>query len=141
MIDIMSTEVTNYPGLVPVTVLQVEGSLDGSNYQALVARAQEMYAFGTRNLLLDLSKLNFLGSAGIIALHRVALLFRGKQLSGLDEGWAAFHSLDRDRDNGMQPHVKLLNPTKNVQETLEMVGLAKFFAISTDMNTAIASFQ
>lgn len=128
-------------GIVPVTILSVEGKLDGSNYETLLAEAQKLYEGGTRDLVLDLGKLTYLSSAGISALHRVALLFAGRKKTEFEEGWNAFHAIERDRDGGVQKHVKLLNPTREVEKVLRMVGFSAFFEIHVELQTAVASFQ
>ena len=61
----------------PVTILQLDGKLDGSNYMQLVEEAKSNYGDGVRDLLIDLSRLSYLSSAGIAAIHKTALLFRG----------------------------------------------------------------
>jgi anti-anti-sigma factor len=63
----------------PVTILHLDGILDGANYESLIDETQKVYAAGARDLILDLSKLTFISSAGLGALHRVALLFQGKK--------------------------------------------------------------
>ena len=124
----------------PVTILSLEGSLDGTNYTSLVKEAQIVYAAGVRDIILDLGKLDYLSSAGLVALHRVGLLFRGEENPEQDEGWAAYHALDRDRDSGIQEHVKLAGPTGNVLQVLEMVGFTVFFGIYPDLHQAESSF-
>ena len=59
-----------------ITILHLEGKLDRANYESLIDEAQEVYGNGVRDLLLDMSKLTFISSAGLAALHQVALLFR-----------------------------------------------------------------
>ena len=137
----MELSVTHNQGIVPVAILHVEGRVDGSNYELVIAKAQELYNSGARNLLLDLGKLTFLSSAGISALHRVAKLFHGATSAELEEGWAAFRAMDRDRDAGFQEHVKLLNPPDSVRQTLELVGFNRFFEIFSDLDEAVASFR
>jgi anti-anti-sigma regulatory factor len=128
-------------GTQPVTVLHVEGKLDGSNYESLVDEAQKLYAGGARHLVMDLERLTYLSSAGISALHRVALLFQGRQKNELEEGWHAFHAIGRDRDDGLQTHVKLLNPSQAVAKVLQMVGFDAYFEIYSEINQAVTSFQ
>lgn len=137
----MEISTTEYQGKVPVTILRVEGSLDGSNYTELIARASALYDDGARNLLLDLSRLTYLSSAGISALHRVALLFRGKKPDEAEEGWAAFRAMRRDHDKGVQQHVKLLDPPEHIKDVLDLVGFSALFEIFTDTHSAVASFQ
>ncbi len=136
----MKINVDQAQGRVPVTVLGVQGDLDASNYQELIAKAQEVYRAGTRHILLDLSQTTFVSSSGLVALHSIALLLKGDQPPSPDEGWAAIHSIGRGLGAGLQPHVKLLNPQPKVDRVLEKAGLKEFFQIHTDRATAISSF-
>jgi anti-anti-sigma regulatory factor len=123
-----------------VTVVHIDGDLDGSNYQELIAKARELYAAGARHLLLDMSNMPYMGSSGLVALHSIALLLRGEAPPDPESGWNAFHTIARDRGAGVQPYVKLLNPQPKVSRTLEMTGMKEFFDIHTDQAMAIASF-
>lgn len=136
----MDITVQQKQGRAPVTVLQTHGDLDASNYQALIAKAQQVYDAGTRNILIDMSDTEFMGSSGLMALHSIALLMRGEELPNPESGWAAFHAIDRDRDTGLQQHVKLFNPQPQVNRVLELSGLKQFFEVHTDLETAVASF-
>ena len=125
---------------VPVTILGLHGDLDATNFEAVIAKARELYKEGTRHLLLDLSDVAFMGSSGLVALHSIVMLMQGEEPPDPEYGWQAFHDLDRDLDAGPQRHVKLLNPRPRVQQTLEVTGMHDFFAIFTDRQAAIASF-
>ena len=136
----MNITVDHAQGNVPVTILGLDGDLDASNYKEVIAKAQELYATGTEHLLIDMSEVPFMSSAGLIALHSVALIMRGEEPPGPDAGWAAFHAIDRDRDSGLQSQVKIVNPQPMIDETLEVTGLKEFFEIHPDLETAVASF-
>jgi anti-anti-sigma regulatory factor len=127
-------------GNVPVTIVRLDGQLDGQNYQDLINRAQELYRDGARDFLLDLSDLTYISSAGLVALHSVALLSRGEELPDPEGGWSAFRSLGRAQEAGKQKHVKLLNPRSEVMGVLDMVGFSNVFEIYTDRDEAINSF-
>jgi hypothetical protein len=81
-----------------------------------------------------------MASSGLLALHAVALLMRGETPPDPAEGWGALRSIDRDREAGLQQHVKLLNPQPRVERVLKLAGLDRFFEIYTDQQTAIVSF-
>jgi len=123
-----------------VAIIKVSGELDGQSYQDLIAKAQEIYQAGSKNLLLDLSELNFISSAGLVALHFIALLSKGEKLPDTEQGWAALKSVDRTREGGIQKNVKLLNPRPEVLNVLDMVGFSSFFEVFTDQQKAIDSF-
>ena len=125
----------------PVTILQLSGKLDGSNYLQLVDEAKKNFSNGVLDLLIDLSQLTYLSSAGIAAIHKTALVFRGLAIPEEETGWTAYHAIDRDRDNGVQKHMKLLSPQPNVANTLDITGFKTLFEIYTDLDAAVASFH
>lgn len=137
----MNIVVSHENGQVPVTVLHIQGNLDGESYKNLIAKAQEVHRAGTRDMLLDLSEMVFISSAGIVALHTITKLMKNLPLPDPEEGWQAFRSIDRDRGDGVQAHVKLLNLQPKVESVLETVGFKKFFEIYTDLELAVASFK
>jgi len=136
----MNISVSQAQGNVPVTVIKLDGQLDGQNYQELIARAQELYSAGGRDFLLDLSDLTYVSSAGLVALHSVALLARGEELPDTEGGWSTFRSMGRSSEAGLQRHVKLLNPRSEVMGVLDMVGFSNVFEIYTDRDEAVNSF-
>ncbi len=136
----MNITVSSAQGRVPVTILHVHGDLDASSYTDLIAKGQEVYNAGARDILLDLSDLSYISSSGLVALHRIALIVRGEKPSDPEAGWAALHAIDRERDTGLQQHVKLFNPQPRVDTVLQTVGFKQFFEVYTDLATAIASF-
>lgn len=135
----MEISVVQAKGKTPVSVVRVKGDLDASSYRDLIAEAQKLYDGGARNLLLDLSELRFISSAGLAGLHIITKLFMGEPASD-EDGWGAFKSIDRDRDAGTQTSVKLLNPSANVDAVLDTVGFKQFFEIYNDRDAAIQSF-
>jgi anti-anti-sigma regulatory factor len=137
----MNITVTSEQGRVSVTILGIEGQLDGQNYQDLIAKARELYSGGTRDILLDLAQLTYISSAGLVSLHAIALTLNGEAPPDPDQGWAAVKSADRSRQGGLQAHVKLLNPRPEVNSVLDMVGFTTFFEIFTDRAKAIHSFS
>ena len=127
-------------GRADVSVIRVAGQLDGQTYQNLITKANEVVATGVKNILLDLSDLTYISSAGLVSLHTIALLTRGEAQPNLEQGWSTLKSMDRTRDGGLQKHIKLLNPCPEVTKVLEMVGFSEFFEVFTDKQKAIASF-
>ena len=123
-----------------VSVIYVAGHLDGQTYQELISAASEVIGTGVKNILLDLSDLTYISSAGLVSLHTIALLTRGETLPNPEQGWSTLKSMDRTRDGGFQKYVKLLNPRPEITRVLEMVGFSEFFEVFTDKQKAIDSF-
>jgi anti-anti-sigma regulatory factor len=136
----MEFTISQEKGRVPVTVLHMTGRIDGSNYESVFGKARELYDGGARDLLLDLSEVSFISSAGIVALHRISLLFRGEKVDEEESGWSAIHSVDRDQGDETQQHVKLFNPRPDVDYTLDLAGFKRYFDVFTDLPQAVAAF-
>ena len=124
-----------------VSVLQLVGQLDGQTYKSLITAAQEAMTGGSKNLLLDMSELTFLSSAGLVSLHVTSLVMRGEAMPDLEHGWAALKSVGSSRDSGVQKHVKLLSPRPEIVNVLDMVGFSTFFEIHDDKQKALESFS
>ena len=136
----MDIAVSEKQGRVPVTILKLDGQLDGQNYQTLIAKAKELFQEGARDFIMDLSDLTYVSSAGLVALHSVALLVKGEELPDTDQGWSTYRSLGRTSSAGLQHHIKLLSPREEVRSVLDMVGFANVFEIFTDLDEAVKSF-
>jgi anti-anti-sigma regulatory factor len=127
-------------GRVPVTIMHLSGNLDASNYTDVIAKAQESFDGGIRDLLIDLSKVPYISSAGLMSLHAVVLIFTGNSLQSKEKGRPSFRSIDPQRDSAGLQHVKLLSPQEAVEQVLDVVGLKQFFDIHADVETAIQSY-
>ncbi len=130
----MKISVSHEQGRVPVTVFHIDGNL--TSEEELQDLATQAYEAGTRNILLDLTDVPFMASAGLRALHYIYTLLRtdaaeesaGAVRKGIASGtWTS-------------PHLKLLKPNRNVLEVLRTTGYDMFLEILTDRKQAIASF-
>src|SRR5215216_4873508 len=130
----MEVTVSQAQGRVPVTIFHVAGAV--TNNQELEARAQTAYADGARNILIDLTEVPYMATAGLRALHAIFTLLRADTPEESDEatktGIAA--------GTFASPHLKLLNPNAYVLEVLKVAGYDMFLEIHSDMNEAVASF-
>jgi anti-anti-sigma regulatory factor len=125
---------------VPVTVMQLKGNLDASNYTEVIARAQDAYDEGARNLLIDLSKVPYVSSAGLMSLHSAALIFAGHSMKSKESGRPISRSVNAQNEKAVRLHVKLLSPQPAVEQVLDIVGLKQFLDIYTELETAVQSF-
>lgn len=91
----MEINVENLAGDAPLSIMQLVGELDASSYQDVIARGQELYRQGMRRLLLDLSGVT-LSSAGLVALHSIALILRGESPPDPEAGWGVFQDMSNE---------------------------------------------
>lgn len=123
-------------GRVPVTVFHIEGEITAASSGALQQEAEDAYAGGMRNLLLDLTQVPFMDSGGLRAIHHIFMLLR---TTDSEEG-------DKSVRKGIAAgtykaqHLKLLNPNRNVMEALKLAGFDMFLEIHSSSRKALASF-
>ena len=122
------------------TVLKVSGRLDNVTASQFDTACDKLLRDGALSLVLDFSNLTYISSAGLVALHSVALLSRGEELPDTEGGWSAYRSMGRSSEAGMQRHVKLLNPHSEVMGVLDMVGFGNVFQVYTNLDEAVNSF-
>jgi anti-anti-sigma regulatory factor len=119
----------------PVAVMRLKGSLDASNFLEVVTKAQEIYQNPARDLIIDLSEVPFISSAGLVAIHKIALLY-----SGVPQDAEENTRPDSTHSGTARKHVKLLSPPLVVDQILETTGLKLFFKVFTDLDSALKSF-
>ena len=131
----MEISVTLHQGDEPIAIMQLKGDINGSNFMQVSDKAQELYMNPARNLIIDLSEVPGISSTGLVAIHKIALLYSGtpqKEEQNIDP--------NRTHSSNARKHVKLLNPQPEVDKTLEQAGLKLFFKVFKDLESALASF-
>jgi anti-sigma B factor antagonist len=123
-------------GRVPVTILRLKGNLDASTYQQLEDYALDAMKSGAKDLLLDLSDVHYISSAGLRALNSLY------QRLHPDESISSMQVVGQGvRDGTYQsPHLKLLNPSQRVREVLSLAGFDMFLDIHDAEPDAINAF-
>ena len=125
---------------VPVTILRLDGDLDASSYEELIDAGRSSVADGARYILIDMRRVPFMGSSGLVAIHSIVLMLAGEQPPDPEGGWDAHHQLSQSAEAGMQDRVRLLGPVPAVQRVLERTGMTRFIAVYDDEASAIAAF-
>lgn len=136
----MEIVVSKQTSRVEVTIVGLSGEVDGQNFQQVIDKAKELYAAGARDFLVDMSSLTYISSAGLVAIHSIALLVRGEQLPDTEAGWSAYRSMGKTKEAGKQQHIKLLNPGAPIKDVLEMVGFDNAFEIFSNLDDAVRAF-
>lgn len=119
-------------GLEPVTVLHLSGHLHGNTEQQLLSHVRESHEGGMKYLLLDLSGVDVLTSAGLRAIH---LIFN--MLTPPDD-------LEIIRQHGDEPYkspyFKVVCPNPKVYYILNITGFLQNILIYNNMEDAVNSF-
>ena len=136
----MKITVVQYQGRVQVALLRLAGKLDGASYLDLITKAKQLYAGGTRHMIIDLAQISHLSSAGMLAIHQITLLLRGETPPDPEMGWGAFRAMADDLESGIQPRIKLLAPPPQARQVLERAGLTALIEIVADLDATIAAF-
>ena len=136
----MQITFSSQEGRVSVTTMKLAGNLDASNYAEVIARAQDTYDEGARYLLVDLSGVPYVSSAGLMSLHSVALIFAGFSMNSKGSGRPVFRSINSQNAKTVREHIKLFAPPPAVEQVLDVVGLKEFLDIHLDLETAVQAF-
>jgi anti-anti-sigma factor len=107
---------------VPVTILQLRGWLDAQSEEQLLEAARSSYDGGARYLLIDMSELDTLTSAGMRALQKVYQIFTPKE------------------DNFKIAHLKLCNAPPQIYNVLGITGFLQNIPMYESREAALQSF-
>jgi anti-anti-sigma factor len=111
-------------GNVPVTVLHLQGDIDAATHSTLTAKAEELVGAGTERMVLDLSGVGYMGSAGFRALHAISNMLETEGGTGM----------------GKSKRLKLLNPTEDVSRVIKTLGFDVYLDTHESQDEAVQSF-
>lgn len=131
----MEINITVEEATEPVAVMHIKGVIDATNFVEVVDRAREIYGNPARNLIVDLSEVSSVSTTGLVAIHKIALIY-----SGIPQDVEANENPDFTHSSNARRHVKLLNPQPDVDKALEKAGLKLFFKVFNDPESALNSF-
>ena len=132
----MQIEVSQMQGKVPVTVFHLTGDIDANTFESFQAQAEASIESGTRNLLLDMTRVKYITSAGMRAMH--AIFIKLQNVSG--EGDEATMAAGIRAGTFKSPHLKLLKPSRDAFTALQHAGFDMFLDTFDDLDKAIASY-
>jgi len=132
----MNITVSQREGPVPVTVFVIQGEITADTAAPLLSETERAVNNGTRNLLLDLSAVPYIASFGIRALNDMLRLLHE---DATDQSLVELRKALRD-GLSKSKHLKLLHPTPQVRNVLEVSGLALLLEMHDDEEQALASF-
>lgn len=128
----LNITVSQLQGKVQVTILHVRGHLHGNTEPELFDRARQAQADGSKYLLLDLSGVDILTSAGLRVIHNIFNLFTPQS------------DVEIIRQHGEEPYkspyFKLVCPNPDVYYVLNIAGFLQNLLIYNDMDEAMNSF-
>lgn len=124
-----------------VSLIRVQGSVDGSNFRRLIDQAQQLYDAGTRRIILELSGCDYMSSSGLVALNAISKLLRGEQTPETENGWALLKTLDDMEGMPQSQQLALVAPTKRVDRVLDMAGMKTYLPVYPDTATALAELK
>jgi anti-anti-sigma regulatory factor len=119
-------------GEVPVTILHLSGHLHGNTESELLDRARQAQEDGSKYLLLDLSEVEVLTSAGLRAIHNIFNLFTPQT----DRAVIKQHGEEPYKS----PYFKLVCPNPDVYYVLNIAGFLQNILIYNNMEDAANSF-
>ena len=128
----LDMNVSRVEGEKPVTILHLRGHLHGDTESKLMDQVRQIHQDGIRHLLLDLSGVEILTSAGLRGIHSIFNLFTPKADMALirQHGEEPYKS----------PYFKLVCPNPNIYYILNIAGFLQNILIYNNMDEALSSF-
>jgi anti-anti-sigma factor len=123
MISDLKNTIEQVQGAVPITVFHLRGWLDGQSENDFIEWANQAYRNGTRYLLLDLSELAMLTSAGMRAIQKVYTMYTPK---------------DAEEE---YPHFKMASAPPQVYNSLKVTGFLQTIPVFESVQSAIDTFK
>ncbi|HSL46136.1 MAG TPA: STAS domain-containing protein [Anaerolineales bacterium] len=120
-------------GDVPVTILHLSGHLHGNTEREVLDRARQAQEDGAKYLLLDLSGIEVLTSAGLRAIHNIFKLFTPQSETKVAH--------QPDGEPYKSPFFKLVCPNPNIYYVLNIAGFLQNILIYNNMDDAVNSFS
>lgn len=119
-------------GDVSVAVFHLKGHLHGPTERELLDRARQAHEDGTRHLLLDLSELEVLSSAGLRAVQSIFKLFTPQS----DVELMHQHSGDPYKS----PYLKIACPNPQIYYIFNIAGFLHNILVYNSFDEAASSF-
>jgi anti-anti-sigma factor len=133
----MDITVSHEQGRVPVSVLHVADDIDSSNYEKLDQVAEQEIQAGAKYILVDLTEVGFISSAGFRSFTKIFKKLRSLAANDNDD------EMPKGTLNSgvsKSPYLKLYNPCKLVTETMKIAGFDLLLEVHDNLQAAIASF-
>ena len=128
----LSITTSQVQGEIAVAILHLNGHLHGNTEHQLLDHARQVREDGANHLLLDLSGLEVLSSAGLRAIQNIFKLFTPPA------------DVEIIRQHGAEPYkspyFKLLCPNPQVYYILNITGFLQNLLIYNNLDDAIKSF-
>jgi anti-anti-sigma regulatory factor len=131
----MEIIVTTEQGKELIALMKLRGEINASNFMEIMDKAQEIYGNPARSLIIDLSEVPSISSAGHVAIHKIALIY-----SGVPQDVEEDENPDFTHSALARKHIRLLAPQPAVDESLTRAGMKLFFKVYNDLESAVKSF-
>ena len=134
----MDIKTSTVQARVPVTILHVNGDIDSSTYNDFLTRAQKLIQEGARYMMLDLTHVPYVSSAGLRAIYTI---FKDLRTVHPEENVSEEQMESAARMGTYKsPYLKLLNVSDNVSGVFRMGGFDRYIESFADREKALASF-
>jgi hypothetical protein len=128
----LKISVSKIEGEKPVTILALSGHLHGETEDELMRQVRQLREDGIKYLLLDLSELEVLTSAGLRGIHTIFNWLTPKS----DKALISAHAEEPYKS----PYLKMVCPNPNIYYVLNIAGFLQNIPIYNDVDEAIRSF-
>lgn len=132
----MEIKISTENGKVPVTVIAATGNIDTNTFETFMSKSQEAINGGARHILVDLTNVPYMSSAGLRVLNAMF-----SQLRALNTDMTEAEVLQAINEGVYKsPFLKILNLSPQSKVAFETAGFDMFLETFTDLKAAVDSF-
>lgn len=124
----MHYTLTHHQGKTPAAVIHIADRVNLGNADLLVGAAHEAMTGGAERLVIDMSDIPSITSAGLRALLEIHRLFEQKPAPATDA-------------QGMSRYLVLASPNPHVRQVLQVAGFSAYLHVFDDLPAALAAFS
>lgn len=132
----MEIKVSTESSHIPVTIIHIAGKIDSATYRLFQEESDKLIDGGARHVLVDLTEVSYISSAGLRTLHNIFNKLRSVHKDVDDD------ELRKKMNNGAykSPYIKVTNLAPQVRDAFELSGFETYIEVFTDLESAVKSF-
>jgi anti-anti-sigma regulatory factor len=121
----------------PITVFRLEGRVNMGNADLLMQRFEEAFNKGSRKMILDLTRVESLTSAGLRVILKLYKML-GEETVKPGGGSSPATGVETPAKS---PYLKIVGANPTVRQVFQIVGIDSIFELYENVESASASFE
>jgi anti-anti-sigma regulatory factor len=124
----------------PITILHLQGSLEGSSYETLLDVIQQQGDLEQPRVILDFANVDYISNSGLLGLYMAGCLLDGQPIHDLDGYEVTGYMRNAIEERKPLPNLHLAALSDDIESVLESTGFATMVSTYPSVDDAISDF-